>query len=219
MLETLTQRFPNVLFESCSSGGSRFDAGMLYYMPQPWTSDDSDAVERLKIQYGTSVVYPFSSMGAHVSAVPNHQVGRITSFDLRCKVALMGQFGFELDLNKCTEEELKTAERAVKTYRELGEIFHRGDCYRLKSPFESEVCAIEFVSEDKNTVILTINSSKAMPNSPDEYILLDGLDENAVYTLEGTDKRFGGDYLMNIGWHFINNRENQSVNAVFKRIK
>ena len=217
VLETITQRFPNVLFESCASGGARFDAGMLYYMPQTWTSDDSDAVERLKIQYGTSIVYPFSTMGAHVSAVPNHQVGRITSFEMRCNVALAGQFGFELDLNKCTEEELKTAEKSIKTYRELGEVFHKGDCYRLKSPFDSDVCAIEFISEDKNTVILTLNSSKANPYAPDEYILFEGLDENAVYALDGTDKRFGGDYLMNIGYHFVNDRENQSVTAVFKK--
>ena len=217
VLETITSRFPNVLFESCASGGGRFDAGMLYYMPQTWTSDDSDAVERLKIQYGTSIVYPFSTMGAHVSAVPNHQVGRITSFEMRCNVALAGQFGFELDLNKCTEEELKTAEKSIKTYRELGEVFHKGDCYRLKSPFDSDVCAIEFISEDKSTVILTLNSSKATAYAPDEYILFEGLDENAVYALEGTDKRFGGDYLMNIGWHFVNDRENQSVTAVFKK--
>ena len=217
VLETITSRFPNVLFESCASGGGRFDAGMLYYMPQTWTSDDSDAVERLKIQYGTSIVYPFSTMGAHVSAVPNHQVGRITSFEMRCNVALAGQFGFELDLNKCTEEELKTAEKSIKTYRELGEVFHKGDCYRLKSPFDSDVCAIEFISEDKNTVILTLNSSKATPYAPDEYILFEGLDENAVYTLDGTDKRFGGDYLMNVGYHFVNDRENQSVTAVFKK--
>ena len=218
VLETITQRFPNILFESCASGGGRFDAGMLYYMPQTWTSDDSDAVERLKIQYGTSIVYPFSAMGAHVSAVPNHQVGRITSFEMRCNVALAGQFGFELDLNKCTEEELKTAEKAIKTYRELGEVFHKGDCYRLKSPFDSDVCAIEFISEDKNTVILTLNSNKATAYAPDEYIKLCGLDENALYALDGSDKRFGGDYLMNIGWHFVNDRENQSVTAVFKKI-
>ena len=124
----------------------------------------------------------------------------------------------ELDLNKCTEEELKTAEKSIKTYRELGEVFHKGDCYRLKSPFDSDVCAIEFISEDKNTVILTLNSSKATAYAPDEYILFEGLDENAVYTLNGTDKRFGGDYLMNIGWHFINSCENQSVTAVFKKI-
>lgn len=130
VLETITSRFLNILFESCSNGGARFDAGMLYYMPQTCTSDDSDAVERLKIQYGTSIVYQFSAMGAHVSAVPNHQVGRITSFDMRCNVAMAGQFGFELELNKCTEEELKTAEKAVKTSRELGEVFHKGDYYR-----------------------------------------------------------------------------------------
>lgn len=217
-LETITQRFPNILFESCASGGSRFDAGMLYYMPQTWTSDDSDAVERLKIQFGTSIVYPFSAMGAHVSAVPNHQVGRITSFDMRCNVAMAGQFGFELDLNKCTEEELKTAEKAIKTYRELGEVFHKGDCYRLKSPFDSDVCAIEFISEDKSTVILTVNSSKATAYAPDEYILLEGLEETAVYTLDSTNKRFGGDYLMNIGYHFVNDCENKSITAVFKKL-
>ena len=113
----------------------------------------------------------------------------------------------------------KTAEKAIKTYRELGEVFHKRDCYRLKSPFDSDVCAIEFVSEDKNTVILTVNCNRATPNAPDEYILLEGLDGTAVYTLDGADKRFGGDHLMNIGWHFINDRENQSANAVFMRIK
>ena len=219
VLETITGRFPNVLFESCAGGGARFDAGMLYYAPQTWTSDDTDAVERLKIQYGTSIVYPFSAMGSHVSAVPNHQVKRVTSMNMRCNVATMGQFGFELDLNKCTEEELSTAEYAIKRYRELGEVFHKGDCYRLKSPFESDICAIEFVSEDKDTVILTVNCSKPMPNAGDEYILLEGLDEKAVYELDGTDKRFGGDYLMNIGWHFVNGFENQSVTAVLNRIK
>lgn len=157
-------------------------------------------------------------MGAHVSAVPNHQVGRITSFDMRCNVALAGQFGFELDLNKCSKDELKTAEKAIKTYRELGEVFHKGDCYRLKSPFDSDVCAIEFVSEDKNTVILTVNCNRATPNAHDEYILLEGLDETAVYTFDGTDKRLGGDYLMNIGYHFVNDRENQSKLILLKRI-
>lgn len=218
VLETITSRFPNVLFESCAGGGARFDAGMLYYMPQTWTSDDSDAVERLKIQYGTSMAYPFSSMGAHVSAVPNHQVGRITSFDMRCNVAMMGQFGFELDLNKCTDAELETAEQAIKAYRKLGEVFHKGDCHRLRSPFESDICAIEFVSEDKSTVILTVNCSKPMPSAPDEYILLEGLDETAVYTVEGTDRSFGGDYLMNVGWHYVNNADSKTEMTVFKKV-
>lgn len=218
VLEEITGRFPNVLFESCSSGGSRFDPGMLYYMPQVWTSDDSDAVERLKIQYGTSIVYPYGTMGAHISAVPNHQVGRITSFEMRANVATPGQLGFELDLNKCTEDEIETARQAVANYRKLGEVFHKGDCYRLKSPFESDLSAVEFISEDKNTVILTVNCSSPTPNAPDEYIRLEALDENALYTLEGTDKSFGGDYLMNVGYYFKNDWDNKSVTAVFTRL-
>ena len=217
VLETITSRFPNILFESCASGGARFDAGMLYYMPQTWTSDDSDAVERLKIQYGTSIVYPFSAMGAHVSAVPNHQVGRITAFDMRCNVALPGQFGFEMDLGKCTDDELKIAGEAIKTYHKLGEVFHKGDCYRLCSPFEGGLSAIEFVSEDKNTVILTVNSSNPVPNAPDKYILLDGLQESAAYTVDGTELTFGGDFLMNIGYHYLNDSVNKSEIVVFKK--
>lgn len=219
VLETVTQRFPNILFESCSGGGARFDPGMLYYAPQTWTSDDTDAVERLKIQYGTSIVYPFSSMGCHVSAVPNHQVGRRTTFKMRCDTALAGQFGFELDLNSCSEEELKTAEQAVLSYRKLGKVFHTGDCYRLRSPFEGGLYALEFVSEDKNTVILTLNCSSPTPNAQDEYILFEGLDNSAIYRIEGTEKTFGGDALMNIGYHFLNNRDNQSEIIVLERVK
>ena len=218
ILETVVSRFPNVLFESCAGGGARFDPGMLYYAPQTWTSDDTDAVERLKIQYGTSVVYPFSSMGAHVSAVPNHQVGRITAFDMRCNVALPGQFGFEMDLGKCTDDELKIAGEAIKTYHKLGEVFHKGDCYRLCSPFEGGLSAIEFVSEDKNTVILTVNSSNPVPNAPDKYILLDGLQESAAYTVDGTELTFGGDFLMNIGYHYLNDSVNKSEIVVFKML-
>lgn len=217
VLEILTQHFPNVLFESCSGGGARFDPGMLYYAPQTWTSDDTDAVERLKIQYGTSIVYPFSAMGAHVSAVPNHQVRRITSFDMRCNVAMPGQFGFELDLNKCTEKELETAKSAIKKYREFENVFHNGDCYRLKSPFETNISAIEFVSEDKGTVVLTVNCVYPTPNAPDEYIRLDGLDEKAIYTDVENGKKYGGDLLMNSGWHFVNKSDNQSLIIVLKK--
>src|SRR5690606_14670021 len=104
LMERLTSEFPHILFESCSGGGGRFDPGMLYYMPQTWTSDDTDGVERLKIQYGTSIVYPVSTMGAHVSAVPNHQVGRKTSLEFRGDVAMSGNFGYELDLTTFTPE-------------------------------------------------------------------------------------------------------------------
>lgn len=214
VLETLTRRFPNVLFESCASGGGRFDPGMLYYMPQTWTSDDSDAAERLRIQYGTSIVYPYSSMGAHVSAVPNHQIGRITSFEMRCDVALPGQFGFELDLNKCTDHELEIAKKKVREYRELQEVFHKGDCYRLKSPFETDLSAVEFVSEDKKTAVVCINSYKATAYSPDEFIKPQGLCENATYRI--SENSYDGKYLMNYGIVFRNDRENKSEIIVMR---
>ena len=217
VLETITKKFPNVLFESCASGGSRFDPGMLYYMPQTWTSDDTDAIERLKIQYGTSIVYPYSAMGAHVSVCPNHQVSRTTPFEMRCNVAMMGQFGFELDLNKCTENELETAKQAIKKYRELQGVFHRGECYRLKSPFETDLSVIEFIGKDKKTVILCINSVSANPNSVDEFIRLEGLDIDACYECE--NDIYGGDYLMNQGMIFRNDEEHRSVMLIFKKIE
>ena len=138
---------------------------------------------------------------------------------MRCKVAMPGQFGFELDLNKCTENELETAKRAIEDYRKYGEIFHKGDCYRLKSPFESDFSAIEFICEDKNTVILTVNCSSTTPNAPDEYIRLEGLDETAIYTDTESGKKYGGDLLMNQGWHFVNNFDNQVVFIILYRSK
>ena len=111
----------------------------------------------------------------------------------------------------------ETAEKAIKDYRKYGEIFHKGDCYRLCSPFDSDICAVQFIAEDKNTVILTVNSSKATPNAPDEYIRLEGLDESACYRCKGTDKCFGGDYLMNVGWYFVNNSENKSSIIILKK--
>lgn len=209
VLDTITKRFPNVLFESCASGGGRFDPGMLYYMPQVWTSDNSDAVSRLKIQYGTSMVYPYSSMGAHVSVCPNHQIGGITPFEMRCNVALPGQFGFELNLAKCTSEELEIARNAIIKYKKLQEIFHKGDCYRLKSPFDTNISAIEFVSKDKQEAVLCIDSLNAIPCGPSEYICLKGLDENLNYTVNGEE--YGGDYLMNRGILFTNDHVHKSI--------
>ena len=218
VLETITGRFPNVLFESCAGGGARFDPGMLYYTPQIWTSDNTDAIERLKIQYGTSIVYPFSSMSAHVSAVPNHQIGRITDFDMRCNVAMPGQLGFELDITKCTGAELKSVENTIKRYLEIREIIHKGDCYRLRSPFDCDVSAIEFVAEDEKSIILMVNSSRPVPKAPDDFILLEGLEANAIYQLDGTDKQFVGDYLMNVGYYFLNDWDNKSVVEVFRKL-
>ncbi len=203
IFERLVNDFPNVLFEGCASGGSRFDAGILHYMPQIWTSDDTDARERIFIQYGTSTVYPFSAISAHVSACPNHQVNRTTPFDMRCNVALTGQFGFELDLNKCTAEEIECAKKAVKEYKELREIFHKGDLYRLYSPFEGGKSVLEFVYGDK--VALCIYSTDIKPEAPEEFIRLDGLDNGAYYSLD--NKLYGGDYLMNRGLFYKNGKE------------
>ena len=208
VLENITQQFPDILFESCAGGGGRFDAGMLYYMPQVWTSDNTDAIERLEIQYGTSIVYPFSAMGAHVSACPNHQMGRTTSFEMRANVAMTGQFGFELDLNKCTEEEISLARKAIEKHREFRSIFHRGDCYRLKSPFNTAWSIIEFISEDKQEILVCLNSKRAKANAVDEYVCLEGLEENENYML--ADRIYSGGYLMYRGLPLINGEENYS---------
>ena len=209
ILETITNKFPNVLFESCASGGGRFDPGMLYYMPQTWTSDDSDAVERLKIQYGTSLVYPFSAMGAHVSDCPNHQVFRNTPFRMRCNVASVGQLGFELDLNNCSSEELEIAKQSIIQYKDLRDVFHKGDCYRLRSPFDGDFSAIQFISLDKNIVVLCIDCRIATAYAPNEYIKLEGLEENAIYKLD--EQEYSGDYLMKKGYLFLNRIEHKSL--------
>ncbi len=198
VLETLVSRFPNVLFESCSSGGARFDPGMLYYMPQTWCSDDTDAIERCFIQHGTSMCYPYSSMGAHVSAVPNHQVGRTTQIYTRGVVAMAGQFGFELDLNKLSEDDLIQAAELIKTYKKYGSVFHKGDHYRVSDPYVDNYMANEFVSEDKNIVIVTIVGIKATPNDALRHIKLDGLCADAVYKTED-GKKYTGDFLMKVG--------------------
>ena len=133
LYERLIQAFPEVLFESCASGGGRFDAGMLYYAPQAWTSDDTDAVERLHIQYGTSMIYPIVSMGSHVSAVPNHQVARSTSLKMRADTACFGTFGYELDLTKLTEEDQQEVRQQIAFFKEYREVIQLGDFYRLQN--------------------------------------------------------------------------------------
>lgn len=199
VMEELTSRFPNVLFEGCSGGGGRFDAGILYYMPQYWTSDDSDAVERLKIQYGTSMAYPAITMGAHVSAVPNHQVHRTTPLKLRGDVAMMGQFGYELDPTSLTDEEKTEIKEQIIFYKKIRETIQFGKMYRLKSPFEGNVAAWNFVSQDKNTVVLCIYNILGCAAPKSEWIKLRGLDADADYRVDGTDTVYGGDILMNAG--------------------
>ncbi|MGM9536618.1 MAG: alpha-galactosidase [Intestinibacter sp.] len=199
LYEMLTSRFPEILFESCASGGARFDPGMMYYAPQCWTSDDTDAVERLKIQYGTSYVYPISSMGAHVSAIPNHQVYRKTPIETRANVAYFGTFGYELDLNKLAQEEREIIRKQVQFMKQYREIIQYGTFYRLKSPFEGNETVWMVVSEDKNTAIVGYYRPLQEVNQGYRRVKLLGLDPNKEYNISINNINCYGDELMNVG--------------------
>lgn len=199
VLETLVTAFPHILFESCSGGGGRFDPGMLHYMPQTWTSDNTDAVSRLKIQYGTSIVYPVSSIGAHVSAVPNHQVHRTTPLETRGHVAFAGNFGYELDLTAFTEEEDAVVRGQVAYYKEIRPLVQFGDFYRLLSPFEGNETAWMFVSPDRSEAFAAYYKVLAEPNAGYRSIRLKGLNPEADYRIAGLDGAVGGDELMRAG--------------------
>jgi alpha-galactosidase len=199
VLEEITSKFPGILFESCSGGGGRFDPGMLYYMPQTWTSDDTDAIERLKIQFGTSLVYPSAAMGCHVSAVPNHQVNRITPIETRGIVAMAGNFGYELDITKLSEEEKEVIKEQVKLYKEIRETVQFGDTFRLLSPFESNEVAWMNISKDKCEIVVSYVKQYAEPNKWNKPLKLLGLEAEANYKIINEDMILGGDELMNIG--------------------
>ncbi|KAF1301987.1 alpha-galactosidase [Candidatus Enterococcus willemsii] len=198
-LEKLTNAYPNILFESCSGGGGRFDAGFLYYMPQTWTSDNTDAVARLKIQYGTSLTYPISSMGAHVSAVPNHQTGRNTSLEIRSNAAMSGVFGYELDLTQLTSNEKTEIKEQVAFYKKHRQLLQFGTFYRLESPFEGNDTAWMFVSEDQSEAMVFYFRVLAEASHPLVTLKLAGLLEDATYQLN--DIAVSGDELMNLGFY------------------
>ena len=199
LYERLTSEFPEVLFESCSSGGGRFDPGMLYYAPQGWTSDDSDAIERLKIQYGTSLCYPISSMGSHVSVIPNHQVFRKTPLHTRANVAYFGTFGYELDLNSLKEEEIAEVKEQIIFMKKYRKLFQFGDFYRLKSPFEGNETIWMVVSEDKKTAIVGYYRTLNGVNQAYSRIKLQGLDPDMLYENILNKTENYGDELMNFG--------------------
>jgi alpha-galactosidase len=199
LMDCLTQAFPNILFESCSSGGGRFDPGMLYYMPQTWTSDNTDAVSRLKIQYGTSVVYPPIAMGAHVSAVPNHQVGRVTSLAMRGAVAMSGNFGYELDLTKLNDEEKAAVKEQVAFYKEIRSLIQFGNFYRIKNPFDDGDAAWCFVSSDQSQAIGFYFSVLASPSQVQKSFRFYGLNPEFMYENGENGDVYGGDELMNSG--------------------
>ena len=199
LYERLTSRFPHVLFESCASGGARFDPGMLYYAPQGWTSDDTDAIERLKIQYGTSMVYPVSCMGSHVSASPNHQTNRVTPIETRADVAYFGTFGYELDLLKLDEEDKAEIRRQIAFMKEKRDLIQKGTFYRLKSPFEGNETAWMIVSEDQKKALVGYYRVMQPVNVGFKRLKLKGLKEDTCYKVSGYAYDCYGDELMQVG--------------------
>lgn len=199
LMEYFTKEFPHVLFEGCSGGGGRFDPGILQYMPQIWTSDNSDAICRLRIQYGTSLAYPLSALAAHVSVVPNHQIGRVTPFRTRGHVAMTGAFGYELDLSALSEDDRKEAIEQVKFYKQVRGLLMQGDLYRLKSPFTSNESAWVVVAPDQREAVATHVTILAQPNGNVDFIPLRGLNPNLSYRVAGTDEVYRGDLLMQAG--------------------
>ncbi len=201
MQERLVTEFPNLLLENCSGGGARFDPGMLYYSPQIWCSDDTDAVERLAIQEGTALIYPLSAMGAHVSDCPNHAVGRVTPFETRGHVALAGTFGYELDITKIPQEDRDMISRQTEMYHKYHELIREGDYYRIASYRENnsyDCWAV--VAKDKSEVLVTYVQVLAGANRHSRKIYFQGFDSNALYRLEGTEKTYSGERLMKMGF-------------------
>ena len=199
IMDAITGAFPNILFEGCSGGGGRFDAGVLAYMPQIWTSDNSDAAARLKIQYATSMGYPVSAISAHVTAVPNHKNGRITSLKMSADTAYEGVFGYELDITKMSDTELAEIKKQVETDKKLRTLMRTGDFYRILSPYETNYCSWEMVSKDKKEVFFYSAKIFSVANSHDIRIKLKGLDAEAKYMDTVTGEVYGGDELMYYG--------------------
>jgi alpha-galactosidase len=220
LYDRLTKAFPGILFESCAGGGGRFDPGMLAFAPQTWTSDNTDAIERIKIQWGTSLAYPLSSMAAHVSAVPNHQVGRITPLATRAAVAFFGVFGYELDPTKLSDEERSEVADQVAFYKKWRQLFQRGRFLRLRSPFEGErnEAAWMTVADDMRSAVVGYYKILSRPNPGSQRLRLRGLDPNATYRVSTWPSAnvdggppsaidLGGDELMAAGLVFAGSRE------------
>ena len=198
MLEKLNRRYPHILIEGCSGGGGRFDAGMLYYTPQIWCSDDTDAIERLKIQYGTSFFYPVCTMGAHVSACPNHQTGRTAPFHTRGVVAMSGTFGYELDINKLSDREKEELREQITEFKKLSEILQYGDYYRLAGPYDNEWYTVwEMVNKERTKAVVNIVSTRSQANGVPVFVRLKGLAPEEQYTFEG--RGYTGAVLMQAG--------------------
>lgn len=200
MQERMMTEFPHLLLENCSGGGARFDPGMLYYSPQIWCSDDTDAIERLKIQEGTALIYPLSTMGAHVSDCPNHTVGRVTPFETRGYVALAGTFGYELDVTKIPESDREQIPAQVAMYHKYNDLVREGDYYRITSYAENHYFdCYGVVSKDKKEALYTYVQVLNRPNYHSRRIYLKGLAAEKYYAIEGEDGTWSGEQLMNAG--------------------
>ena len=218
VLERLCTDFPEVLFESCSGGGGRFDCGMLYYMPQTWTSDNSDAIERLKIQYGTSLVYPLSCMTGHVSASPNHQTGHVTPLNTRFNVALIGSFGYELDPTKLSDEEKKFVTETAGIYKKYGDTLVNGEYYRLRSNYTEDCAAWCIVSRKKDVCIAVYVNTHVRVYPHNERLVLRGVDADARYRDIFTGSGFSGRELMGFGMPVSKNAEYSSNLWILEKI-
>ncbi len=198
--ERLVTEFPHLLLENCSGGGARFDAGMLYYSPQIWCSDDTDAIERLSIQEGTALIYPLSAMGAHVSDCPNHTVGRTTPFETRGYVALAGTFGYELDVTKIPEEDRNMIPQQVAMYHKYNDLVRTGDYYRIASYQQNHLydCYM-VVAKDRSEALVTYIQVLGRPSARSRRILLKGLCPDKLYRIEGEERTYLGSTLMQAG--------------------
>lgn len=200
LLDKITKRFPNILLEGCSGGGGRFDAGMLYYSPQYWTSDNTDAIDRLKIQYGTSLAYPISCISTHISASPNHQTLRDTSLETRGRVASAGTFGYELDITKMSQQELDIIKNQILEFKEIQSLIMFGDFYRLISPFESpNDSAWSFISKDKSQILVDYFLIKSDADISPKRLQIKGVDTKCLYKDDKTGDVYTGLTLQNIG--------------------
>ena len=197
--ERIVNANPDVFFEGCSGGGARFDPAMLYYFPQIWTSDDSDAEERTRIQYGTSIVYPLSSMSCHVSVCPNHQTGRITPMKTRADIAQLGATGYELNIADFEKSELDNIKTQVEEYKRCSDLILNGDLYRIDNPYTSNYFTAAVVSKNKSNAILLTYRRMGRPNSEVKRIKLQGLNKTKKYKIEENGLVLSGAALMNVG--------------------
>lgn len=219
LMERLVTEFPHILLETCSGGGARFDAGMLYYGPQIWTSDNTDAVSRLSIQYGTSLCYPPSAMGAHVSVCPNHATGRVTPFSTRSHVAMAGTFGYELDVTKLSEEEKAAIPAQIAAHKRYWHLISSGDLYRLTDPFSQETLyAWMNISKDKGEALLTAVQVRTAANTRTQPLKLRGLDPDGWYQTDD-GACYSGAVLMHAGLYLQYGwGDYQSVQLHFTRL-